>query len=801
MGSDMKMRKKSAWWVVLIMVLMLGGCSSPAEKKQKFMNKGTAFYEQGDYVKALLEVRNAITIDPEYAEAYYLAAQISLKQGKAQDAFNFYRKTVEKQPDHAGANLELGRFFLANRELAMAREKADLVLAKEPDNMQAQLFQGALLLAEDKAGEAKELLEGLLSRGAGEANLYMLLAAVYHKLNEGEKAQAVLEQGAAANPQSVALHMALIDYYVKNRQVERVEPELQQICAIEPDKPEHVLRLAAYYWQMKRQAEAEALIQGLVEKHQDKEKMYNDAAQFYLTRHAPEQAEKLLLAGLAGHPKSFGLRLLLKDVYVSQQKLDKAIAVLRECLAMGEENADYVAAQRGLAELYYRLGSIDEAEEYVAEALKKSPQDLDSHLLNANLLQLKGELELAIAEYRVVLQGRPNAIPVFMQLAEAYSLNRQLSLARETLQQALKIEDESPQVLAAMARLAVLQQEYPEAEALLQRIVRKQPDNPGAMADLADFYLAHEKLEKAFPLYQQIVDQAPTNAHAYLKLAAFHVREKKLDKAVATVASGLNRLPDSALLLEYYVRLAIERQRPEEARPMIEERLRNRPQDILAHILSGAVATAAKDYPAAEQAYRKAMALDENRPDSAASLAHLLVLEGKGEKGVAEAEQRLAEPPRTIGAYLLLGSLYEEMKESGKAITVYERAVADYPENWIMHNNLAYLMSEHAASPAELDRALELAKKAQLLDPENAAVLDTVGWIYYKKGKMSQAQAALSLVTGRNQNNPVFQYHLGMVLAKMGKTEEARERLKLAVDSKQPFSGKEEAARALRELN
>jgi len=797
----MKIGRKGVYWVVLVMVLALSACSSPEEKKQKFMNKGNAYYEQGDYVKALLEVRNAITIDPEYVDAYYLAARIALNQGKAQEAFNYFSKTVEKQPDHAGANLELGRFYLANKELGMAREKVDLALAKEPENIQALLFHAAVLLAEDKPGEAKDLLEGLLAKGAGEVNLYMLLAAVYQKLNEGDRVQAILEQGAAKNPKSIGLHATLVDYYVKSKQLDKVEKELQQILAIEPDKAEHVLRLAGYYWQMKRMTEAESLIQGLVEKDKTNEENWIEAAKFYLIRHELEQAEKLLSSGLQSLPQSFALRLLLRDVYVGQQKIDKAIAVLRECLAMDENHADYVAAQRGLAELYYRLGNIDEADTYVTAALKKSPQDLDSHLLNASLLQLKGELELAIAEYRVVLQGRPNSVSVLIRLAEAYVLNRQFSLARESLQQALKIEEGSAQVLGALARLAALQKDYSEAESLLQRIVAGQPDNPGAKADLADFYMAQGKPEKALHLYQEIVDQAPTNAHAYLKLAAFYAQDKKLDKAMASVASGLNRLPESTLLLEYYVRLALERQRPDDALAVIHERLNRRPDDILAHILSGAVATAGKDYPKAERAYRKAMELDANRPDTAAGLAHVLVASGQGEKGVAEAEQLLTNAPRTIGAYVLLGTLYEELKQPQKAVAVYERAVVDHPENWIMNNNLAYLLSEQGSSPAELDRALELAKKAQLLDPENSAVLDTVGWIYYKMGKFAQAQAALATVAGGNQNNPVFQYHLGMVLAKMGKNEEAKERLKLAVSSKQAFSGKEEAEKTLKELN
>ena len=54
-------------------------CSGPEEKKLKFYNKGKALYEKGDYVKAKLEFKNAIQIDPKYADAYYMMGMIAFK--------------------------------------------------------------------------------------------------------------------------------------------------------------------------------------------------------------------------------------------------------------------------------------------------------------------------------------------------------------------------------------------------------------------------------------------------------------------------------------------------------------------------------------------------------------------------------------------------------------------------------------------------------------------------------------------------------------------------------------------------
>ena len=51
--------------VVVLSAILAAGCGGPDEKKQKFFSKGKALYEQGDYVKARLEFKNALQVDPQ----------------------------------------------------------------------------------------------------------------------------------------------------------------------------------------------------------------------------------------------------------------------------------------------------------------------------------------------------------------------------------------------------------------------------------------------------------------------------------------------------------------------------------------------------------------------------------------------------------------------------------------------------------------------------------------------------------------------------------------------------------------
>ena len=57
---------------IVLVASSLIACGSPDQKKAKFFEKGKVLYEKGDYVKARLEFKNAVQIDPKFAEGFYM---------------------------------------------------------------------------------------------------------------------------------------------------------------------------------------------------------------------------------------------------------------------------------------------------------------------------------------------------------------------------------------------------------------------------------------------------------------------------------------------------------------------------------------------------------------------------------------------------------------------------------------------------------------------------------------------------------------------------------------------------------
>jgi len=95
---------------------------------------------------------------------------------------------------------------------------------------------------------------------------------------------------------------------------------------------------------------------------------------------------------------------------------------------------------------------------------------------------------------------------------------------------------------------------------------------------------------------------------------------------------------------------------------------------------------------------------------------------------------------------------------------------------------------------------LTLAQKANNLRPDDPAVMDTLGWIYYKNGDTNKALDFIGKANAKAAQNAVINYHMGMVLYKVGRLSEAKEQLKKALASKEDFEGKEEAKKTLEKM-
>ena len=112
-----------------------------------------------------------------------------------------------------------------------------------------------------------------------------------------------------------------------------------------------------------------------------------------------------------------------------------------------------------------------------------------------------------------------------------------------------------------------------------------------------------------------------------------------------------------------------------------------------------------------------------------------------------------------------------------------------------MLNNLAWLYAE---SRKDLKKSTELASKAASLAPKSGAVLDTLGWIYMKRGMVNEAKDQFEKAISFMPNNPEIHFHLGKAFQKLGETARAKKSFEKSLELSQDFTGAEEARKFLK---
>jgi tetratricopeptide (TPR) repeat protein len=111
-------------------------------------------------------------------------------------------------------------------------------------------------------------------------------------------------------------------------------------------------------------------------------------------------------------------------------------------------------------------------------------------------------------------------------------------------------------------------------------------------------------------------------------------------------------------------------------------------------------------------------------------------------------------------------------------------------------NNLAniYLQED------KINIAYDLANKANALSPNNANILDTLGWALSLQGEYDEALSLLRKSFAMNTATPDVRYHIAYTLAKLGRKADAQTELENLLQLFESFRYKEEASKLLKQL-
>ena len=514
-------------------------------------------------------------------------------------------------------------------------------------------------------------------------------------------------------------------------------------------------------------------------------------ATYHLSQKNLEKAREEFRAAAELAPVRSHERLRYAEFQVQTGGIEEATALLK---AMTKEAPDYLPAWNLLSQIAFAQKKYELSLTLLDNVFNRDSENLDASLLQTQVLLAKGDKQKATEVLERLDAKYPNFAPIKYHLGRAYLANNHLPQATAALNQAVSANPDHVEALLLLGQLSLRTGNVQPVVDSMLGLLKKRPDVVQAQMLLADAYRASGRMDDAAAIFREQIKISPRNAQAYTAWGLILRQQKKIDEAREALEKAHELAPDNSMPIIQLIDLDISVKDLDSAMRRVETQLQKTPDSALAHFLKGKIFAVQNKWDLAEAALTKTLSLDPNFSSAYALLASRYAAANKLPEAASQLEALLSKTPTNTRALMTLAVIYEKMRDDAKARDAYEKLLSITPEFAPALNNLAYLYAERLN---QIDKSYELAQKAHSLQPTDASIADTFGWILYKKGDYQQALSLLQESVAKMPNDSEVQYHLGMASYMMGQTEAARAAFQQAAQSVTAFSGKEEAQRRL----
>jgi tetratricopeptide (TPR) repeat protein len=711
--------------VLMMTVFALSSCSSPEQKKSKFLAAGKQLLAKKDYPRSILQFKNAIQLFPKDAEAHYQLAQAYLAAGGIQQAASELYKATELDPKHAKAQLTLAEVMAgsSNKELVTeAYKRAAAVAGASPKD----------------------------------ADALTTLAFTELRLGQKEDAERDTLKALEQAPANLKSSMLLVALKLAQRDLPGAEQVLKQATESAPKSIEPLLVLGRFYRSIGRLPEAEAQFERAVQIDPKSGPALVDLAALQLASGRKQQAEETYKKASVLPDRQY--RSLHALFLMTDNRSDAAIAEMKELVRKDPSDRD---VRNYLIRAYLTTNKTQEANNLLASVLAKNPKDVDALMQRAALHLGAGQYEDAQKDLAPVLSIRPDLAQAHYLMARVHQARGATTGYRKELEEAVRRD---PHQLRSRLELVSALMAGNAPQAALELIDQTPPDQRRSLAVMVQRTGALMANGRWADAEKDIESGLKTSRDPELLVQDALVKLQRKDSVGArkSLEEALTKNPENSRALEVLVSTYVSQGQLAAAIGKIQEYAVQRPQSSILQQSLGSLYLANRQMDRARTAFLAAQAADPKNIGIELHLAQIDVLENK----LDDARKRLAPllaRDRNQGALMLMAEVAQRSGDTNAAIEDYRKILDKDTKNVKALNDLAYLLS----GGTKLDEALSYAQQAKELAPDDMSIEDTLGWVYYCKGFYPVAAKHLETVNSKAPSAR-RKYHLAMAYLKMG---------------------------------
>jgi tetratricopeptide (TPR) repeat protein len=514
---------------------------------------------------------------------------------------------------------------------------------------------------------------------------------------------------------------------------------------------------------------------------------------------------------------------------------EEELSRLRQVAALDPGFAD---AQVKIAALLLQLGRLEPALDQLRAAITANPDSVEIEAMLGYVQELNGQNDEALRLSKDALAKDPTQSRAMRVMLEVAGEQGDLAGGVLHVEDILKTGAGGVPASAwlTLARLYVEVARNatppPNDQVILQtclpiylQAAAKPPPDVETLTLLADTYRDLDRKRDALKTLRQAAALEPSNVDIILRCADLETDLGLKAEALKNDEDAYALNPGLTGLRETLGGLYLDNERYEDAARLLQEALADSPQDSDLGVELGIAYSGGHHPKEAQDCFDRVFAVDSCPPEAYLKLAVFQLTSNQIDQAGATLAAAVKRFPQSAWVRFYQAVQYRYEKNYAAALDSLDQAralatgpetavldsnyylesamtmnlagqkdrfektlregLAKYPQSPDLMNELAYFWAEQGT---HLTEALSLSGRAVELEPDNGAIEDTRGWIYFQMGLAKDALPYLQRAAILTNNDPVVLQHLGDAYLKLGRGGEALGTWRRALE-KDPHNG------------
>ena len=520
----------------------------------------------------------------------------------------------------------------------------------------------------------------------------------------------------------------------------------EYVLKLSPQDPYVILKYATDLVRLGKVTSALSML----EKHYPKSGIYQERygmllGGIYLSYEKAEMAAKIYREILRNNPNNVEACLFLAKVDFQRKKTEQVFRTLRKCEGDNPEQG-VLSYHRGKIEL--SMGKMNEAKKSFQKSLKAEPTFYQSALALGMILEDQNDIAGATAAYQELLQHWPTNRVILSRLVQVLFASEKYE---EVIGHAQALVFLSPNDLNLKVKLGVLyadRGDYPQAIQLLEEVIREVPESDKVLYYLGVIYQEVEEYERAVSMFVRI----PKESALYF--------ESSIQTAQILKGLAINNQENGPRFLGF----VDERSRANSNSSSSSSSNSNSSLELELQMIKG-------------QYYE---------------------LSDRVEEGIEAIERMAARSDFTNSQRYYLAILHDRVKNYQRSIKLIQQILQNDSSNSHAWNFIGYSYLERGA---DMDKAYEYISKAVKLNPKDGHIRDSLGWYFYKIGKLQRALKELKLAYELVNDDSTISKHLALVYEALNRYDLAKDFYLKALKLVKGQSEKDEVQQSLKRID